>query len=289
MGQGREAVGRTGGLKGAGMSIRIWHQSFTVLEQLPAYAARLAEHFTKVARPATEVVLHGMHPQTYRTNYPGTDIRHGYFQYLHGQQFVLGGIAAEEAGFDAYAIMTIPEPALRETRSVIDIPVVGYGESSMLTARMLGERMGVLLFIEEMAPVIEENAARVGVREKFGGARFVGFTFNDVLKAYDEPAELLDRFHSAARAMMREGVDVIIPGEAPLCALLMKHGLSRVDEVPVVDALGATIKMAEMMVDLRRSSGLAPARCGYFTQKPPRERVKELFEFYGFERLFLRQ
>jgi allantoin racemase len=267
------------------MAIRIWHQSFTVLDHLPAYAARLHEHFRKVARADTEVVLHGMHPQTYRTNYPGTDIRYGYMQYLHGQQFVLGGIAAEEAGFDAYALMTIPEPALRETRSLIDIPVVGYGESSMLTARMLGERMGVLLFIGEMAPIIEENAARIGLSSKFGGARFVGFTFNDVLKAYEEPASLLERFQMAAREMIGQGVDVIIPGEAPLCALLMKHGVSRVDNVPIVDALGVTIKMAESMVDLKRSSGLAPARRGYFTDKPPRERVNELIAFYGMNTL----
>lgn len=268
------------------MSTRIWHQSFTVLEQLPAYAERLAEHFRKVARPDTEVVMHGMHAKTYRTNYPGTDIKHNYMQVLHGQQFVLGGIAAEEAGFDAYAIMSIPEPALRETRSLIDIPVVGYGESSMLVARMLGERMGVLIFIEGMTPIIEENAARVGVSSKFGGARFVGFTFDDVLKAYEEPSSLLERFHTAARAMIKEGVDVIIPGEAPLCALLMKHGVTRVDDVPVVDALGATIKMAEAMVDLKRSSGLAPARRGYFTEKPSRERVKELVELYGMNHLW---
>jgi allantoin racemase len=156
----------------------------------------------------------------------------------------------------------------------------------MLTARMLGERMGVLLFIEEMAPVIEENAGRIGLKDKFGGTRFVGFTFNDVLKAYEEPAELLERFSTAARALIREGVDVIIPGEAPLCALLMKHGIGRIDNVPVVDALGATIKMAEVMVDLKRSSGLAPARQGYFTDRPPRERVKELIALYGMERLF---
>ena len=268
------------------MAMRIWHQSFTVLEQLPAYAARLQEHFRKVARPDTEVVMHGMHAKTYRTNYPGTDIKHHYMQYLHGQQFVLGGIAAEEAGFDAYAIMTIPEPALRETRSIIDIPVVGYGESSMLVARMLGERMGALIFIEGMTPIIEENAKRVGLESKFAGARFVGFTFNDVLQAYEEPSSLLERFHTAARAMIAEGVDVIIPGEAPLCALLMKHGVTRVDEVPIVDALGATIKMAEAMVDLKRSSGLAPARRGYFTDKPPRERVKELIELYGMNPLW---
>jgi Asp/Glu/hydantoin racemase len=267
------------------MGIRIWHQSFTVLEELPAYAARLQQHFKKVARPDTEVVMHGMHPGTYRTNYPGTDIKHNYMQYLHGQQFVLGGVAAEERGFDAYAIMSIPEPALRETRSIIDIPVVGYGESAMLLGRMLGERMGALIFIEGMTPVINENAARIGLAGKFAGARFVGFTFQDVLQAYEEPAALLERFHSAARGLIKEGVDVIIPGEAPLCALLMKHGVTRVDDVPVVDALGATIMLAETMDDLRRSSGLAPARGGYYTDKPPRERVKELIDLYGMNHL----
>jgi allantoin racemase len=267
------------------MAMRIWHQSFTVLEQLPAYAARLQQHFKKVARPDTAVVMHGMHPKTYRTNYPGTDIKHNYMQYLHGQQFVLAGIAAEEAAFDAYAIMSIPEPALRETRSVIDIPVVGYGESAMLMGRMLGERMGALIFIEGMTPIIEENAARIGLASKFGGARFVGFTFDDVLKGYEDPANLIERFYSAARAMIKEGVDVIIPGEAPLCALLMKNGVTRIDNVPIVDALGATIKMAESMVDLRRSSGLAPARRSYFTDQPPRERVKELVQLYGMNHL----
>lgn len=43
------------------MAIRIWHQSFTVLEKLPAYAGALAQHFKRVARPDTEVVMHGMH------------------------------------------------------------------------------------------------------------------------------------------------------------------------------------------------------------------------------------
>jgi hypothetical protein len=40
------------------------------------------------------------------------------------------------------------------------------------------------------------------------------------------------------------------------------------------------------MVDLRRSSGLAPARRGYFTDQPPRERVKELVELYGMNHLW---
>jgi hypothetical protein len=86
--------------------------------------------------------------------------------------------------------------------------------------------------------------------------------------------------------MIRDGVDVIIPGEAPLCALLARHGVNRVDDVPVVDSLGATIKMAETMVDLRRTCGMSPARRGYFVDKPPRDRVKELIALYGMNHLF---
>lgn len=267
------------------MGMKIWHQSFTVLSQLPPYAAALQAHFRKVARPDTEVVLHGMHENTYQTNYPGNDIRYAYMQYLHGQQFIMGGIAAEEQGYDAYAMMTIPEPALREVRSIVDVPVVGYGESAFLTASMLGQKVGVLLFITEMAPLIRENAERVIPAQRFAGVRPVGFTFNDVLQAFDEPAPLLDKFRESARALIRDGADVIIPGEAPLCVLLARNGVNRVDDVPVLDALGATIKMAESMVDLRRSSGIAPARRGYYMDKPPRERVKELLELYGISRL----
>lgn len=265
--------------------MRLWHQSFTVLEQLPAYAEALRQHFKKVARPDTEVVLHGMHPQTYRTNYPGVDIRYGYVQYLHGQQFVMGGIAAEECGYDAYAIMTIPEPGLRETRSIVDIPVVGYGESAMLTACMFGERTGVLMFIEGMRGIIEDNVRRMGLSSRFVGAHFVGFTFDDVLQAYDRPGPLLDRFRDAARELVRQGADVIIPGEAPLNLLLARNGVHRVEDVPVIDALAATIKMAETMVDLRRATGVSPSRHGYFAAQPPRERVKELLDLYGISRL----
>jgi Asp/Glu/hydantoin racemase len=106
-----------------------------------------------------------------------------------------------------------------------------------------------------------------------------------VLKAFDDPSELIEKFECSARALIKDGADVIIPGEAPLCVLLANNGITRIDDVPVLDALAATIKMAECMVDLRRSSGAAPARTGYFSDQPPRERVKELLEFYGISRL----
>jgi hypothetical protein len=51
--------------------MRIWHQSFTVLKNLGAYDDALRAHFRRVARPDTEIVMHGMHAGTYRSSYPG--------------------------------------------------------------------------------------------------------------------------------------------------------------------------------------------------------------------------
>jgi Asp/Glu/hydantoin racemase len=265
--------------------LRIYHQSFTVLESLPAYAEAMAAHLGKVAAPGTEVVMHGMHPDTYRTEYPGHDIQFAYFQTLHSQQFVLGALAAEEQGFDAFALMTLPEPSLQEIRSLVDIPVVGYGESAMLAASLLGQRIGLLMFITGMAETVERNVQRMGLSERFLGAHPVGFTFDDVLAAYAEPEPLLARFRVSARALIARGADVIIPGEAPLCMLLARAGLSDVDGIPVLDAVAATLKVAEMMVGLRRATGVRPSRRGYFQAAPPRDRVRELLGFYGLARL----
>lgn len=263
------------------MGIRIWHQSFTVLSDLGAYDQALREHFRKLARPDTEIVMHGMRPGTYRTNYPGDDIKHVAIQYLHGLQFMTAAVEAEREGFDAYALSTLPEPALREIRALVDIPVVGYGESAMLTACQLGRRFGLLVFIDELAELVAENATRHGLASRFAGARHVGFRFTDVLAGFDDPEPLIERFRAAARELIAAGADVIVPGEAPLNVLLARNGIDRVDGVAVVDSLGAWIKHAEAMVDVRRAGGAGATRRGYFSALPDRARRDEILAFYG--------
>jgi Asp/Glu/hydantoin racemase len=266
------------------MTIRIWHQSFTVLSELPAYEAALAAHFRKVARPETELIMHGMRPGTYETEYPGTDIRHHVIQHLHTSQFITSALAAERQGFDAYAIMSIPDVGLLETRAVVDIPVVGYGESAMLTACTLGAKFGVMTFIEDLPDLIADNVARYGLSARCAASRPAGFSFHDVLAGFADPKPLLERFRESARALIRDGADVIIPGEAPLNVLLALNAVNRVDDCPVIDSIGASIKMAETLVDLRRTTGIAPSRKGYFRARPPTQRIEELIRFYGLDR-----
>lgn len=265
------------------MSLRIWHQSFTVLSDLGAYDDALKAHFRRVARPDTEIVMHGMRPGTYRSNYPGSDIRHAGLQHLHSIQFLQAGLAAERDGFDAYAISTLPDPALREIRSMLRIPVVGYGESAMLTSCLLGTRFAVMVFISELTDLIAANVDKYGLAGRFAGVTDVGFRFNDVLEGFGSPGPLIDRFRVAARQRIAAGAEVIIPGEAPLCVLLASQGVSSVDGVPVLDSLSCWVKQAEMLVDLKRQSGVERCQRGYYNEPPARERIDELMAFYNLE------
>jgi Asp/Glu/hydantoin racemase len=263
------------------MTLRIWHQSFTVLQDLGAYDAALRAHFKRVARPDTEIVMHGMRPGTYPSNYPGTDIRHAAFQHLHSMQLMQAGWQAQKDGFDAYAISTLPDPALREIRSLLRIPVVGYGESAMLTSLLLGQRFAVMVFISELTDLMAHNVERYGLRERFAGASDVGFRFADVLQGFGSPAPLIERFHAAARAQIARGAEVLIPGEAPLCVLLASQGVREVDGVPVLDSLSCWVKHAEMLVDLKRQSGIERCQRGYYNEPPSLERAEQLLNFYG--------
>ena len=66
---------------------------------------------------------------------------------------------------------------------------------------------------------------------------------------------------------------------------MARNGISRVDDVPIVDGLGTTLKMAELMVDLQRATGIKHSRHGFFNSVPSMERVDEVGKFYGVDRI----
>ena len=62
--------------------------------------------------------------------------------------------------------------------------------------------------------------------------------------------------------------NAIMSGQTIMAEVLWQNGVHRIDEAPVVDALGVTIKMAELLAGLRRSSGLSAPRRGYWGTPP---------------------
>lgn len=264
------------------MAIRIWHQSFTVLSDLAAYDVALRAHFRRVSRADTVIDMHGMREGTYRTNYPGDDIRHAGLQYLHSLQFMQGAVMAERQGYDAFALSTLPEPGLHDIRTLVSIPVIGYGECAAREAVGDGRKFGALVFIPELAELYRENVRRHGLGCRLVGACDVGFRFTDVLAAFDKPAPLIDRFCDAARRLIANGAEAIVPGEAPLNVLLAMNGVTEVDGVQVLDSLGAWVRAAEAAVDACRA-GRADLGTGYFEATVDPVRRDEVLAFYGLD------
>lgn len=266
--------------------MRIWHQSFTVLEDLPAYADTLKTHLKKIARPDTEVVMHGQRKGTYPADYPGDDLAYSSLFWMHSNQWVAYAINAQDQGYDAYAMCTMPNPMIREIRTLVDIPVTGYGESAAHMACLLGQKFGVLTFIPQFPQMYAQRIKDYGLDSRCAGVRWCGFTFRDVLDGYSNPGPLMERFKDAVRQFAKDtGCDTVISGSMPLSVLVASQGIGRVDDIPIVDGLAATIKMAEMMVDMRRNSGITASRHGWFNAGPKMERVKQVMEFYGTDRL----
>lgn len=267
--------------------MRIWHQSLTVLENVPEYAARMQRHIRGAVGPDTEVVLHGLLPGTYPANYPGDDIRYAFLFALHSLQFPVQALNAERAGFDAFAMCTLPDPMLREARSIVAIPVVGAGETCFHAAAMQGRRFGMLLFIDRMAQRYLEQIRGHGLAECCVGVLPVGFGFQDVMAAFDRPGLVMDRFLAAARGLIASGAQAIIPGEIPLNVLLASEGLKSVDGVPLLDSLALTLQAAESAVERAKAGASAPRREDWTDSMPARARVDEVLRFYGLNR-FLR-
>ena len=260
--------------------MRIWHQSFTVLDDVPHYRDALARHLGTVAAPDTKIDFHGMEPGTYPSDYPGVHIGYAYLAGLHKEQFVQAAQQAEREGYDAFFIATIPDTGFEECRSIVDIPVVAFGNTSVAVASTLGSRVGIVHFIPELRDQIRRNMRSYGFDGVVGPVVQVDTAFHDIMAAYDEPAGLVAAFEVAARVAIADGADVIVPGEGPLNVFLADQGITRVDDVPVLDSLGTCLQVAELRARTYRRSGLHPARRGFYSAQPPAEAIEATREFY---------
>ncbi len=265
--------------------MRIWHQSFAVLQDQPAYAEQLKSRIAAVVRPDTEVVMHGQIPGTFSTAYPGKDLETSFFWWIHGLQWVLAAREAQAQGFDAMVLATIQSPMVQELRNLVDIPVVGYGDGAFNLAGLYGRRAGLLMFNTTRSEVWTEQMRQWGLLERFAGIYEAGVTFHDIVGALANPAlsgEVVARIVAAGERFTREKeVDVIIPGQMPMNILLTNAGVRDIGGATVMDGIATCFRLAETLHDLRQSSVMKQSRRGYFHSSPAAGRVQEVLNFYG--------
>lgn len=212
-----------------------------------------------VARPGTEFVLNFVDQNVGKRFAPWSPYPRAFLRVE-----VLERIKqAEEDGFDAaFPGMCFGEFFLQDARQAVKIPVVGAAESSMMLAQLLGMKFAVVTVAPRYESIIAENIRFHGWDSRAIRNRPVRSWLPALaplmLEAYaGRPERLIQEFDEQAQECVKDGADVVICGCNPYGAALGQVGYSEVagTGVPVVTPLAAQIKLAELLVDLRRSQG----------------------------------
>jgi allantoin racemase len=260
--------------------MKIWYQSLFDAGRLPAYFEGIRKRAASIARPGTGIDLHGMPEGIYGARTPAEVVVYPYLAALHGQILLDNALRAEKEGYDVFALGSVQDPMIEEARSLVDIPVVGYGESAMHFACLLGSRFVVIAFGERFDQMLDERVKRAGLSERALPTMLMDRTsFADVGKGLDDAAGLVEVFSRTARKAIALGAEAIIPGQLYLSEAIARAGVTRIDEAPIVDGLAATVKMAEAMADLRKL-GISVTRRGYAHARPPKEVLEQARKFH---------
>ena len=145
---------------------------------------------------------------------------------------------------------------------------------------LLGSRFVIIAFGERFDQMLDLRIKRLGLAERALPTMLLErTTFADVGKGLDDAGAIVEAFSATARKAIALGAEAIIPGQLYLSEAIVRAGVTRIDEVPVVDGLAAVVKMAEVMADFKKL-GISVTRRGYLHAQPPHDVLEHARKFY---------
>ena len=217
----------------------------------------------------TQLVTDKVSAQARACAAPGTDIRAvtGNFgariigsraEPAIGEHSTLALVSAHANDCDAVVIAVSYDTGLRAARELLPVPVVGMTEAGLLTACMLGGRIGVITFGRRVRPLYEELAASYGLASRIAGWRTL-----ESQAAYRSGAhEELDRelIAQALDLVERDFAETVV-----LTGAVMAGVASRLQAhvpVPLIDCIACAVAQAELLARLNhpkpRAGSYAP-------------------------------
>lgn len=256
---------------------KIWWQSSTPIHRLHDYRTALAAHLDGVKRPDTEIRISGVDDGSMDLHYNAVVAMNSY-----GPGGVLNKIIqAADQGFDAVALGCFLDPAMQEGRELVNIPVMGLGEASMLTACMFGDKFSGVAFHAKQAQYYDRKAFEYGLASRHISFGDLGIDFTEVQNAFANPGQMTERFVSEARRLAAQGAEVILAACATVNAIIRREKIGEVDGALVLDCNAVLLKTAEGMADLAQSIGLTASRRRLY-QGPARASLNDWMKLYGY-------
>lgn len=156
---------------------------------------------------------------------------------------------AERQGYDAVVPLGMLDLGVDGGRAIVDIPVIAPLQAVYHVAAELGDRFGVVCYHPSAIARHRAQTVAYGFEPWIAGRRASGFYVQHIAENKDR---MVESFLMAARDLIeKDGAQVIIPQGITQCPVQMKPDwLMEELGVPVVDGIGAPIRMAALLVSL---------------------------------------
>ncbi|MEC8551641.1 MAG: aspartate/glutamate racemase family protein, partial [Pseudomonadota bacterium] len=144
------------------------------------------------------------------------------------------GQSAREEGYHAVCIDTMSDSGVAALRSVLDIPVIGPGRASMVTAMLLGSRFSVVTMWKHWFHLYEKTISDLSIQDHVASIRSIDVApDNQSLLAGKEEDIFPLLLAEADAAIAEDGADVILLGSTTMHQA-HKHLSDNLD-VPVIN------------------------------------------------------
>jgi Asp/Glu/hydantoin racemase len=207
---------------------------------------------------------------------PGTEIRGATGRF--GARYIVTRAAsaiAAHATLDAYAhhgqdadvvvLGCFGDPGLDGLKELAHQPVIGMAEAACHAAITLGRRFAIVTGGSRWVPMLEEFVASIGLTDRLAVVKAVAPSGGDIAR---DPERAYDLLAAACNEVVEQNeTDSVILGGAGLAGIAAEIA-ARVS-VPVIDAVGAAVKAAEALGNLRP----AKPRVGSYAPTTPVETV----------------
>ncbi|MFJ5306066.1 aspartate/glutamate racemase family protein [Streptomyces sp. NPDC088350] len=165
--------------------------------------------------------------------------------------------------YDAVVMAGFGEHGREGVRELVDVPVVDITEAAAHLACLLGRRYGVVTTLERSCGQIEDSLELAGVGRNCAAVVGTGLSVLDLAGDEDRTEAA---FLAAAERARAAGAEVLVLGCAGMTGL--QRAVGEKLGLPVVDGVGAAVKLAESLVGL----GLTTSRAGSYARPVPKRR-----------------
>lgn len=258
--------------------MRIWFQSFAPLGRDPlweSYEQVQIRHAQKVARPGTTVDVHG--GEVFSTAID----RSVYVESLSVPIAVNNAIKAEKEGYDAFALMCMMDTGFLELKEVVDIPVAFSLESACHVASLLAPKFAFIGHSAHLHQRATEIVKHYGLGEKLVPSGYFTTTMEALQDGFKDPEPVLKEVRKVAKRAAEQGADMLISTCGCTNMILVAHGIKEIEGTPVMDSMGVVIKMAELLVDLKKM-GLDRVNRGLYSRLT-KEELSSIRKLYKVE------